>query len=66
VGFDADRVPGPGAQDPVLLDGDRRVLGGGLPTSAELMHERTFRLAALFARLRGTSTLKCRRAWNTS
>jgi len=57
VGLDADRVPGPGAQDPVLSDGDRRALGEGLPTSSELMRERSFRLAALLARLRGRVTL---------
>jgi ATP-dependent helicase/nuclease subunit B len=57
VGMDADAVPGGGAQDPVLLDSDRRVLGRELPTSTELLRERTFRLAALFARLRGTVTM---------
>jgi RecB family exonuclease len=57
VGMDADRVPGGGSQDPVLLDGDRRVLGDGLPTSSELLRERMYRVAALFARLRGQVTL---------
>jgi ATP-dependent helicase/nuclease subunit B len=65
VGLDADRLPGPGGQDPVLLDGDRRVLGAGLPTSTELMRERSFRFAALFARLRGTVTLS-HTAWSAS
>lgn len=65
VGLDADRLPGSGAQDPILLDGDRRVLGGGLPTSTELMQERTFRFAALVARLRGTVTLSYT-AWSPS
>lgn len=57
VGLDADRVPGFEGQDPVLLDSDRRVLGEGLPTSSELMRERVFRFAALFARLPGGVTL---------
>jgi ATP-dependent helicase/nuclease subunit B len=57
VGLDTDRVPGFEGQDPVLLDSDRRVLGSGLPTSTELMRERVFRLAALYARLRGRVTL---------
>lgn len=65
VGLDADRVPGPGGQDPVLLDGDRRVLGGGLPTSTELMHERVFRFAALIARLRGSVTMSFT-SWSAS
>lgn len=57
VGLDADRMPGFAGQDPVLLDSDRRVLGAGLPTSSELMRERVFRFAALFARLRGSVTV---------
>jgi ATP-dependent helicase/nuclease subunit B len=57
VGLDAERIPGGGAQDPVLLDSDRRVLGHELPTATELMRERIFRFAALFARLRGTVTM---------
>lgn len=57
VGLDADRIPGFEGQDPVLLDSDRRVLGGGLPTSSELMRERVFRFAALYARLRGSVSL---------
>ena len=57
VGFDAERVPGADSQDPVLLDADRRALGADLPTSSELMRERIFRLAALFARLRGSVTM---------
>ena len=51
VGADAERVPGMGVQDPVLLDSDRRVLGEGLPTSSELLRERVFGFAALFARI---------------
>ncbi|HSG08073.1 MAG TPA: PD-(D/E)XK nuclease family protein [Longimicrobiales bacterium] len=65
VGLDADRVPGGGNQDPVLPDSDRRVLGAGLPTSADLSRERAFRLWALLARLRGEVTLS-HGAWNAS
>jgi len=65
VGLDADRVPGAMGQDPILLDSDRRVLGGGLPTSTELLEERIFRFAALFARLRGAVTMSYS-AWNPS
>ncbi len=65
VGMDADRVPGFLGQDPVLPDRDRRVLGDGLPTSAELHRERVFRFAALFARLHGSVTLSyC--AWDAT
>ena len=65
VGLDAERVAGGGGQDPVLLDSDRRVLGSGLPTSAEVLRERLFQFAALFARLRGRVTLSyC--AWQAS
>lgn len=60
LGLDADLVPGPGGQDPVLLDGDRRVLGADLPTSGEVLRERIFRLAALVARLRGSVTMSYR------
>ncbi|NIQ54063.1 MAG: hypothetical protein GWN71_11865, partial [Gammaproteobacteria bacterium] len=65
VGLDADRLPGHGAQDPVLLDGDRRVLDGDLPTSTELLQERIFRFAALVARQRGMTTMSYS-AWNAS
>ncbi len=57
VGLDAERVPGGATQDPVLPDVDRRMLGDGLPTSAELLRERVFRFAALFARLGSEVTL---------
>lgn len=65
VGLDSERMPGSGGQDAVLLDSDRRVLGGGLPTSAELLKEKVFRFAALFARLRGDVTLSFG-AWQAS
>src|SRR5690606_35548447 len=43
VGMDAYQVPGQGGQDPLLLGGERRVLGRALPTSSEVICERTFR-----------------------
>ncbi|MDX1646296.1 MAG: PD-(D/E)XK nuclease family protein [Longimicrobiales bacterium] len=57
VGFDADGFPGGAIQDPLLLDGDRRVLGAALPTSSEVLRERIFRVASLVARLRGAVTM---------
>jgi ATP-dependent helicase/nuclease subunit B len=63
VGMDAERLPGTGGQDALLLDSDRRILGRALPTSYEVLHERGFRTSALFARLRGDVTLSYS-AWN--
>lgn len=57
VGVDADRVPGGGGQDPVLLDADRAVLGHGLPTATDRLRERIFDFAVFFARVRGSVTL---------
>lgn len=65
VGADADRIPGAGSQDPVLLDRDRFVLPGDLPTSSDLLRERSFRLAALLARVRGSLTLSFA-SWNAA
>lgn len=65
VGLDADRAPGFEGQDPVLLDGERRVLGDDLPTSMELSRERAFRFAALFARLQGSVCLSYS-AWDAT
>ena len=65
VGMDAERIPGGGHQDPVLLDSDRRVLGHDLPTSAELLRDRIYRFAALVARLRGRVTMSFG-AWQAS
>lgn len=66
VGADAEHLPGLGAQDPVLLDSDRRVLGEGLATSSELLRERMFRFAACFARLRGAAVTLSYRAWDAT
>ncbi len=57
VGVDAERVPGAGRQDPVLLDADRMALGGDLPTSTDRLRERVFEFAAFMARIRGSVTL---------
>ena len=65
VGLDAGRFPGAGAQDPVLLDLDRKELAAGLPTSAERLAERRFQLAALLARTRGRVTASYT-AWDSA
>ena len=65
VGMDADRVPGQGGQDPLLLDADRRILGRALPTSSELLRERAFQLSALVARIRGRVTFS-HAAWDAA
>ena len=58
VGLDSARCPGPVTQHPILSDGERdRLPPRGLPTSAELLDERRFRMTALLARLRGEVTL---------
>lgn len=57
VGLDAGRFPGGDAQDPLLLDGERRMLSAALPTAGDRLDEKQFRLAALLARLRGEVVL---------
>ena len=64
VGADTERLPGMINQDPVLVDGDRRILGEGLPTSTELLRERVFSLAALIARLKYAHLTMSYTAWN--
>lgn len=54
VGLDAERFPGAGIQDPILLDDDRRRLApGALPVTAEILEERRYALASMLAGLRG-------------
>jgi ATP-dependent helicase/nuclease subunit B len=54
VGFDAERFPGAGIQDPILLDDDRRRLKpSALPGTAEILEERRYALATMLAGLRG-------------
>jgi hypothetical protein len=57
VGLDDRRFPGPGLEDPVLLDRERRRLSQSLPTAAASLRERLDALNLLLARLRGTVTL---------
>jgi ATP-dependent helicase/DNAse subunit B len=66
VGAGAEHLPGPGRQDPVLLDSDRRVLGEGLATSSELLRERSFRFAAFFSRLRGARVTLSYCSWDAT
>ncbi|MGH7563763.1 MAG: PD-(D/E)XK nuclease family protein, partial [Gemmatimonadota bacterium] len=54
VGLDAERFPGAGIQDPILLDDDRRGLcPDALPSTAEILEERRYGLAAMLAGLEG-------------
>lgn len=58
VGLDADRFPGAGLQDPLLLDRQRQMLDRqALPTATDRLAARRFTLAACLARLRGAVTL---------
>lgn len=58
VGLDAERFPGAGLQDPLLLDAQRRALDPvALPTSSDRMAATRFAMAATLARLRGEVTL---------
>ncbi|MGH7589727.1 MAG: PD-(D/E)XK nuclease family protein [Gemmatimonadota bacterium] len=54
VGLDAERFPGTGIQDPILLDDDRRRLRpSALPGTGEILEERRYALATMLAGLRG-------------
>jgi len=58
VGLDAERFPGAGLQDPLLLDSQRRALDAeALPTAGDRLAATRFRMAACLARLRGRVTL---------
>ncbi len=57
IGLDDGRFPGSGAQDPLLLDGERARLSAGLPTGAGRLGESIEDFARLMARLRGSVTL---------
>ncbi len=56
VGMDEHRFPGPDRQDPLLLDGERRLLGPELALGAEATSEARFRLLALVHGARGRLT----------
>lgn len=49
--------PGPGLQDPVLLDSERRNISPALPLCANAPEQQTFRLALALASRRGRVTL---------
>ncbi len=57
VGLDDARFPGGGAQDPVLLDGEREALHAELSTAAHRQARQEEDLARALARLRGHVTL---------
>ena len=57
LGLDDRRFPGPGQQDPLLLDRERRKLSDEIPTSSSRIENRLNQLKHLFFRLRGTLTL---------
>ncbi len=58
VGLDADRFPGAGLQDPLLLDSQRRAIDPeSLPTAGDRLAADRFAMAACLARLRGRVTL---------
>ncbi len=60
VGLDAERFPGAGIQDPILLDEDRlRLDADALPTSTDRLAEKRDALDALRARVGGSLTLSC-------
>jgi ATP-dependent helicase/nuclease subunit B len=57
VGLDDGRFPGAGAQDPLLLDGERERLDPALPTAGRRLEETVRGFARLLGRLRGAVTL---------
>ncbi len=56
LGLDSG-FPGPGLQDPVLLDSERRNISPALPLCENVPLQRTFRLALALASCRGRVTL---------
>jgi ATP-dependent helicase/nuclease subunit B len=58
VGLDADRAGGSRAQDPILPDAARRLIGADLlPLTADRREERRWQLSAMLARVTGRLTL---------
>lgn len=57
LGLDEGRFPGTGAQDPVVLDSERRSLARDLPTTEARLERKLDNFARLLARLRGSVTL---------
>jgi RecB family exonuclease len=57
VGLTDAAFPGPGPQDPVLLDSERERISSFLPTTADALKTNLYSLAVLLASLRGRVTL---------
>jgi len=57
VGLDDSRFPGPGSQDPLLLDGERVRVSDDLSTASSRLSRKVRGFAELLARLRGHVTL---------
>ncbi len=53
LGLDQGAFPGAGLQDPVLLDEERERISEAMPTTADVLRESLFAMAALLASLRG-------------
>ena len=57
VGLDDSRFPGPGLQDPLILDAERDELSEDLPTAAGRLSRSLEEFSRLMSRLRGEVTL---------
>ena len=57
VGLTDSAFPGPGPQDPVLLDSEREAISPFLPTTADALKSNLYSLAVLLSSLRGRVTL---------
>jgi len=57
VGLTDSAFPGPGPQDPVLLDSEREAISPFLPTTADALKSNLYAMAVLLSSLRGKVTL---------
>jgi len=57
IGFDSRRFPGGAAQDPILLDEERKSMGRELILSEERLREKLYDLNLMMAGLRGNVTI---------
>jgi len=57
VGLTDSAFPGPGPQDPILLDSEREALSPFLPTTADALKSNLYAMAILLSSLRGRVTL---------
>lgn len=57
VGLDQGAFPGSGFQDPILLDEERKKISDSLSTSADILRENLYSMAAMLASLRGRVVL---------